>query len=207
MDTTTRRDQIVDAAMRRFAEVGFRAARVEDVAKEVGVAKGTVFLHFRNKEGLFLAAYERAVDLLPRWLDAPDDVRQEGFWAVLRYWLDRAEDLAQGEFRVANRVAMMGRHDSSLDLRRPIQRFMRSEDPYGTLEFVEWGIGRGELRSDVDVEMTTSMLEWAGDSFQDVLSDADFDPGLVRKRPHDPDRKAARIGEFIEILRGGIGSS
>ena len=191
--------------MRRFAEVGFRAARVEDIAREVGVAKGTVFLHFGNKEGLFLAAYERAVALLPRWLDAPDDVRGAGFWSVLRYWLEHAEDLAR-DARVANRVAMIGRHDSSLELRKPIQRFMRSEDPYGTLEFVEWGITRGELRSDVDIEMVTSMLEWAGDSFQDVLADEDFDPGLVRRRPPDPGRKAERIGEFIEILRGGIGA-
>ena len=40
--------------MRHFAEHGYRGARVEDIAGEVGVAKGTVFLHFGSKEGLFL---------------------------------------------------------------------------------------------------------------------------------------------------------
>jgi AcrR family transcriptional regulator len=55
-ESSERRAQIVDAAMRHFAEHGYRGARIEDIATEVGVAKGTVFLHFRNKEGLFMAA-------------------------------------------------------------------------------------------------------------------------------------------------------
>ncbi|HJS27421.1 MAG TPA: helix-turn-helix domain-containing protein, partial [Actinomycetota bacterium] len=58
--STSRRDQIVTVAMRRFADQGYRGARIEDIASEVGVAKGTVFLHFGSKEGLFLAAYEEA---------------------------------------------------------------------------------------------------------------------------------------------------
>ena len=57
--------------MRHFAEHGYRGGRVEDIAAEVGVAKGTVFLDFGSKEGLFLAAYQRAVSMLPAWLDAP----------------------------------------------------------------------------------------------------------------------------------------
>ena len=63
--------------MRHFAEHGYRGARVEDIATEVGVAKGTVFLDFTNKEGLFLAAYQRAVSMLPAWLDAPGDVVEQ----------------------------------------------------------------------------------------------------------------------------------
>ena len=74
--------------MRHFAEHGYRGARVEDIAAEVGVAKGTVFLHFGNKEGLFLAAYERAVRELPTWLEAPPEVVEQGFWAVLDYWIE-----------------------------------------------------------------------------------------------------------------------
>lgn len=203
METATRRDQILDVAMRHFAEHGYRASRVEDVAREVGVAKGTVFLHFGSKEGLFLAAYERAVGMLPAWLEAPDDVRDRGFWAVLEYWLERTEaDLA--EAWVPNRVAMLGRLDSDLALRRPIARFMRSEDPYGSLEFVEFGVARGELRADLDVEMMTAMLDWAAERFQDVLGSEELDPGLVRRRNPDPDRRASRIREFVEILRGGL---
>jgi AcrR family transcriptional regulator len=202
-DTPSKNDLIVDVAMRHFAEHGFRGAHVEDIASEVGVAKGTVFLHFGSKEGLFLAAYERAVNLLPGWLDAPEEIVAHGFWTVLDYWLERTEQFLSEQW-VPNRVAMIGRYDTGLGLRRPISRFMRSEDPYGTLEFVEFGVERGDIRSDVEVEMIASMLDWVAERFQDALGSEELDTGLVHRKPFLPERREARIREFTELLRSGI---
>ena len=205
-DTPSKNDLIVDVAMRHFAEHGFRGAHVEDIASEVGVAKGTVFLHFGSKEGLFLAAYERAVNLLPGWLDAPEEIVASGFWTVLDYWLERTEQFLSEQW-VPNRVAMIGRYDTGLGLRRPISRFMRSEDPYGTLEFVEFGVDRGDIRSDVDVEMIASMLDWVAERFQDALGSEELDSGLVHRKPFLPERREARIREFTELLRSGIAAT
>jgi AcrR family transcriptional regulator len=202
-DARTKRGLIVEVAMRHFAEHGYRGARVEDIAAEVGVAKGTVFLHFGNKEGLFLAAFERAVSELPAWLDAPEDVIDRGFWAVLDYWIDLTEQ-SLSEAWIPNRVAMIGRHDTGLGLRRPIDRLMRSEDPYGTLDFVEFGIRRGEVRADVDPDMIASILDWVAERFQDALGSEELDPGLVHRKPFIPERRNVRIREFIEVLRSGI---
>jgi AcrR family transcriptional regulator len=202
-ETRSKRDLIVEVAMRHFAEHGYRGARVEDIAGEVGVAKGTVFLHFGSKEGLFLAAYERAVRELPSWLEAPAEVVEGGFWSVLDYWIEQTEAFLD-EAWVPNRVAMIGRYDTGLGLRQPIDRFMRSEDPYGTLEFVEFGVRRGEVRGDVDVEMIASMLDWLLERFQDVLGSEELDPGLVHRKPFQPERREARIREFLQVLRSGI---
>jgi AcrR family transcriptional regulator len=196
----SRRDRILEAAMRHFADRGYRGTRVEDVATEVGVAKGTVFLDFGSKEGLFLEAFKRAVSLLPAWLDAPAEVVDQGFWAVLDWWLQRAEELVASD-PVPNRVALIARYDTGLDIRRPVDRFMRSEDPYGTLEFVEFGVKRGEIRDDVDAEMVASTLDWMAERFQDALVSEDLDPGLIHRRP---ERRPMRIKEFVEVLRGGI---
>jgi AcrR family transcriptional regulator len=199
-DPQTRRERTIDAAMRHFAEHGYRAGRVQDIAAEVGVAKGTVFLDFGSKEGLFFAAYRRAVSMLPAWLDAPEVVVQRGFWATLDWWLERTEELVQQDW-VPNRIAMIGRYDAGLGLRRPIDRFMRSEDPYGTLEFVEFGVRRGEIRDDVDAEMLASILDWLAERFQDALVSEELDPGLIHRRP---ERRSIRIKEFVEVLRDGI---
>jgi AcrR family transcriptional regulator len=202
-ETNAKRELIVEVAMRHFAEHGYRGARVEDIAGEVGVAKGTVFLHFGSKEGLFLAAYERSVRSLPSWLEAPAEVVEQGFWFTLDYWLERTEEFLS-EAWVPNRVAMIGRYDTGLVLRRPIDRFMRSEDPYGTLEFVEFGVKGGEIRDDVDVEMIASMLDWLMERFQDALGSEELDPGLVHRKPYTPERRESRIREFLELLRSGI---
>jgi AcrR family transcriptional regulator len=48
-----RRDAILAAALDEFSAQGFAAARLDDVAKRAGVAKGTIYLYFRDKEALF----------------------------------------------------------------------------------------------------------------------------------------------------------
>ena len=64
-----KRELIVECAMRQFAEHGFQGARIEDIATELQIAKGSVFQHYGSKAGLFLEAYKRAVSSLPAWLD------------------------------------------------------------------------------------------------------------------------------------------
>jgi AcrR family transcriptional regulator len=48
-----RREAILSAALAEFSERGFTAARLEDVAQRAGIAKGTIYLYFRDKEALF----------------------------------------------------------------------------------------------------------------------------------------------------------
>jgi AcrR family transcriptional regulator len=48
-----RRAAILEAALDEFSARGFAAARLDDVARRAGVAKGTIYLHFKDKEALF----------------------------------------------------------------------------------------------------------------------------------------------------------
>lgn len=48
-----RRDAILSAALDEFSARGFEPARLDDVARRAGVAKGTIYLYFRDKESLF----------------------------------------------------------------------------------------------------------------------------------------------------------
>ncbi|NKN35479.1 TetR/AcrR family transcriptional regulator [Agrobacterium sp. a22-2] len=52
-DPQERRAEILAAALNLFSERGFAATRIEDVAARAGIAKGTVYLHFPDKEALF----------------------------------------------------------------------------------------------------------------------------------------------------------
>ena len=45
--------EILDAALKVFAEKGFAGARMEDIARRAGVTKGTIYLYFENKEAVF----------------------------------------------------------------------------------------------------------------------------------------------------------
>src|SRR5215831_11689283 len=51
--SSARREAILAAALDEFSARGFAATRLDDVARRAGVAKGTIYLHFRDKEALF----------------------------------------------------------------------------------------------------------------------------------------------------------
>jgi AcrR family transcriptional regulator len=48
-----RRQAIVEAALQEFVARGFTATRLDDIARRAGVAKGTIYLHFKDKESMF----------------------------------------------------------------------------------------------------------------------------------------------------------
>lgn len=56
-----RPDEIVSAALAVFAEKGFAAAKLDDIARRAGVSKGAVYLYFETKEDIFRAVVERAI--------------------------------------------------------------------------------------------------------------------------------------------------
>jgi TetR/AcrR family transcriptional regulator len=200
-----KRTRIVDAAMRHFAELGYDAARVGDLAALLGIAKGSIFQHFGSKEGLFLEVYKKATRSFPRYLDAPAEACDRGFFEVLRYWLARTEHLVHEDW-IPYRVSLLGNYGTNLALKREINRFMLAEDPYGTVAFVRFGLQRGELRSDLDQEMIVSILDWTIERFQDALLTEELDPGLFRRQGGPAEKKEARIAQFLDILKRAIGA-
>ena len=64
-----RRSRLLEAATRIFAQVGYEAASVEDIAFEAGVGKPTVYRYFPGKEALFEAVFGQALDDLEARLD------------------------------------------------------------------------------------------------------------------------------------------
>jgi AcrR family transcriptional regulator len=70
IDTAKRRQDILEAALTIFAEHGFGAARLDDVAARAGVAKGTLYLYFKDKESLFEAVIRNAATPLIERLEA-----------------------------------------------------------------------------------------------------------------------------------------
>jgi AcrR family transcriptional regulator len=56
-----RPDEILAAAVEEFAAKGYAAARLDDVARRAGVAKGTIYLYYAGKDELFQAVVRRAI--------------------------------------------------------------------------------------------------------------------------------------------------
>jgi len=69
-----RRQAVIDAALDEFIARGFTATRIDDVAKRAGVAKGTIYLHFKDKESMFEELIRTALVPLIGRLHAPPPI-------------------------------------------------------------------------------------------------------------------------------------
>lgn len=97
MTGAQRRTQLLDVGRALFAERGFDATSVEEVAARAGVSKPVVYGHFGGKEGLFEAVVDREVtDLLQRFAaalegDDPRRLLEQATLALLGY-VEQAPD-------------------------------------------------------------------------------------------------------------------
>ena len=193
-----RQERIVAVAMRHFAGRGYEGVRIEEIAREAGVAKGAVFGYFTSKAGLFLAAYQAAARSFSSYLEAPPEVREQGFFAVIGYWLRRTPHLIHEDW-VPYRVTLLGNYCSSLQLRREITQFLLREDPYGTQAFVRFGIERGEIRRDIDAKMVVSLVDWLI-TFRSLTTSCSLG-GVFRSAPRSRSISTKRLPDRWALLR------
>lgn len=91
VDRGERADRILDAAAELLLRVGYKRVTVEDVAERAGIGKGTVYLHWANREELFMAAFQR--ELAAAADELADGIRADPV-ELLLHRLTRANFLA-----------------------------------------------------------------------------------------------------------------
>ncbi len=89
-----KRERILSAAERIFARHGFFAAKVSDVAKEAGVADGTIYLYFKSKDDLLISLFERRMHQVNEALRAAIEGKppKEQLAAFVRQYLQLVHD-------------------------------------------------------------------------------------------------------------------
>ena len=60
------RERILDAALNIFSNQGYHDTRLDEIVKEAGTSKGSIYFHFPNKERLFIALVDQFADVIER---------------------------------------------------------------------------------------------------------------------------------------------
>jgi TetR/AcrR family transcriptional regulator, fatty acid metabolism regulator protein len=152
--------QIIDAAIRVFARTGYYNSRVSDIAREAGIASGTIYLYFKTKDEILVTMFR---EKMAEWVEvvrreiaaAPDPVAKLRRLVALHFSvLESNPDLAevvQVELRQGHKFFRgASAHEVSA---------------YFTLigSVLEEGIASGQIRGDVPVKLATKMLFGAMD--------------------------------------------
>jgi AcrR family transcriptional regulator len=113
------RERILGAAAEWFGTHGYAATSIRDLAREVGVTVGAIYVHFPSKERLLVAVYEEGVRRIGEAVDAVPDTAEpwEQLEAAARAHLEALLDNA-GFARVIVRVIPSDVPEAARDLRR-----------------------------------------------------------------------------------------
>ena len=147
----SRRAEILERAAEVFNERGYRGASVEEVARRVGLRKGSLYHHVRSKEQLLAEVLLRGMELLRGGLPGADDARlpaAEKVRAAIRFHLDwmAAEPHVTGVFL---------REGRNLPARlRPRLRAQVKDFERRWEVLVREGIAAGSFRPDLDPKVT-----------------------------------------------------
>jgi AcrR family transcriptional regulator len=88
--------EIVDAALEVFAEKGFAAAKLDDIARKAGISKATLYLYFDTKEEIFRAVARAAVASLLEALGSQAEGTDPPFAELVPQLLSRAAHMMEG---------------------------------------------------------------------------------------------------------------
>jgi AcrR family transcriptional regulator len=141
-----RRQAIIEAALDEFIARGFAATRLDDIAKRAGVAKGTIYLHFKDKESMFEELIRTAIVPLVGRMQGPPPaggtIRDaiEGF--ALAFIQEIAKTRRGDIVRVI--VAEGPRFPAIADF---YYREVVSRGLAGMRALIEAGIARGEIKN------------------------------------------------------------
>ena len=140
-----RRQAIIEAAFETFIEQGYAATRLDDVARRAGVAKGTIYLHFKDKQALFEELVRSAIVPLASRLTEPPPVTGS-IRAVLENFAGNfvREVTATRRGAIVRLVIAEGpRFPAIADF---YYREVVSRGLAGMRALIELGIARGEIR-------------------------------------------------------------
>jgi AcrR family transcriptional regulator len=144
-----RRRDIVRAAIRLFAELGFADCDMERVANDRGIAKGTLYLYFRSKQDLFFACVDQGMQDLQSAIDEAVQTETEPFakiarsvWRFLQFFDEHPEHI---ELLIHERAIFRDRPQPTFFVYRDARR-ARWREFYQSL------IDAGRLRSDLAVD-------------------------------------------------------
>lgn len=189
-----RQELILLEAVREFGEYGFRQASVNRIVERTGIAKGSLYQYFANKEALFLYVFGRFAELIKRTVREAAGAGEGDFFTRLLQVMRAGERFVRSHpdyFRLYLKLA----GDADIPHRAELLGVLRLFPAEYFAPLLEQGRAEGSIRSDVRLEAMIFLIEGVIERFLQ---------GLAGPAPLDAEWVG---GELIALLRGGLLSS
>lgn len=197
-----KRERVLAEATREFADHGFHQASVNRIVGRLGIAKGSLFKYFGNKEGLFEYLFGHAVAEFKRPLKAIRDNGSGDFFDRIGQTF-----LASGAFVDAHpniyRIYLKMLFNERFPLRERFLGEIRRAHAKFLRQLIEGGKQSGDLPAGLDAETAVFILHSTMDRFLQGYAVPSLDHGVEPAGNTLQDK--ARV--MTDFLRHGLGDS
>ncbi|WP_102026837.1 TetR/AcrR family transcriptional regulator [Salirhabdus sp. Marseille-P4669] len=152
--------QIIDAAVEVIAENGYHASQVSKIAKKAGVADGTIYLYFKNKEDILVSMFEEKmgqfIEIIKEEIATKSNANEKLYTLIEMHFTQLAQDhhlaiVTQLELRQSNK-------ELRLKINRVLRGYMEIVDSI-LQEGMEEGVFYKEMNSKLIRQMIFGTLD------------------------------------------------
>lgn len=198
-----KQEKILDAALAEFADKGYEQASVNVMVSSSGIAKGSLYQYFKDKQGLFLYIFDFAISRVRRTLvRVKEESAEADFFTRLEKSLLAGVDFIRQHPRIY-RVYLKILFDQRVPEREALLKAVRqfAADYLGSL--VRQGVARGEIRAGLPESTVIFLLDALFDRFLQATCVPAFDVTLNLDRAESREIHR-RVAELIGVLRSGL---
>lgn len=171
-----RENRILDAASQLFVHYGFDKTTISDIAREAGVSKGAIYLHFESKDQLFEGLLFREMTAYSMtWIRLIEADPEGG--SIARMYKNMLHALKSSAFMSA--IFKRDKRILGTYLRKPDNLFRKKDLGSTRYEFVKMMQDAGAIRSDLDPKVTAhimNILAYGLVGMGEVMDEADIPP-------------------------------
>jgi len=198
-----KQERVLDAALAEFADQGYHQASLNRMVARAGIAKGSLYQYFPNKEGMFSYIFQYALKLVRRTLTSvKDETLEENFFVRLEKSLLAGVAFSREHPRIFS-LYLKIQFDKNVPFREEFLAAVRRHATEYFASLVRRAQSRGELRPGVPRDATLFLLDAVFDRFLQSVAVPALDVTLGLHQAQDA-AIHKHIREIIGLLREGL---
>ena len=200
-----KREAIILTVLEEFSENGYRKTSINTIVGRLGIAKGSIFQYFKDKEGLFLFIFNLSLEKVKDHLrTVRDQTRDQDLFVRLEKTLQAGVDFIQTH-PLVYRLYLRVMFESHIPCRQEILASIRGYSHDFLKALVMTAHARGELRDDIQPDVAAFILDAVLDRYLQALSINHLDAGLGLSEL-DADAGRLWIRNIVKTLQNGLAS-
>ncbi len=191
-----RRDAILNAALKEFAEKGFDKASTNVIARESGISKGLMFHYINSKKDLFLFLFDYCTDMIDKeYFELVNFKERDIFERLRQSYLLQLELLQKHPWIFEfNKVSVITKSD---EINKELEERVKGKQSF-CYETMFDLIDESKFREGLDVERCKQLIFWANIGFTNQILE---DIRNSEKNELDYDMIVAQLDGFFNELK------